>query len=196
MFWRAEDGGTGPDNIEAWCIECFANNFDVPRETVALLALDLVDYARLLEEHRRRAITLKSVLRDAAERSAGAHSGRIVFDRLDDDVLLEFPTSGAAVDAVRDLGPRFRELAGQLDLDAPQIRGAIHFGKVTRWRSGLLVGEAVEVTMNIRRVAGSNQVLLTEPAASPLTGKVELVPLGNELGDELLPVGGIWGFAL
>ena len=43
VYWRAESGGANRDNIEAWCPECFANNFVAPSETVALLALNIVD---------------------------------------------------------------------------------------------------------------------------------------------------------
>ena len=53
VFWRTEDGGLNRENIQAWCLECFANNFEVPREQVALLATEIFGYARLLEEDRR-----------------------------------------------------------------------------------------------------------------------------------------------
>ena len=70
VFWRTENGGPTRDNIEAWCFECFANNFEPPRETVALLALEIVGYMGLLADDQRRAVTLRSVLRDAVERAA------------------------------------------------------------------------------------------------------------------------------
>lgn len=196
VFWRTESGGANRENIEAWCLECFANNFEAPRETVALLALDIVGYARLVEEHQRRALTLKSVVRDAAQRAAKECRGRVVLDRLDDDLLIEFPTSQYAIKAARSLWSGFQEIALRLDLPVPELCGAIHFGEVTRWRNGLLAGDAVEIMPSIRSIAGVGQIMLTGPAAAPVREKVELEPITDDLAMELPTVGGIWALRL
>ncbi|HUP51570.1 MAG TPA: hypothetical protein VM198_03790 [Longimicrobiales bacterium] len=196
VFWRTESGGATRDNIEAWCLECFANNFAVPRETVALLASDIVGYARLTEEDRWRAITLRSVLHDAAVRVAREHRGRVVLGRRDDDVLLEFAASQDAVEAARGLRSAFQELVLRLALPIPEICGAIHCGEVTRWRSGLLAGDAVEITRSVRSLAGVGQIVITEPAAAPLRGKVELEPIAEDAAIGLPSVGGIWALRL
>jgi len=195
VFWKSESGGLTSDNIQAWCLDCFANNYEAPRETVALLAAEVAGYARLLEEDRRRAITLKSVLRDAADRAAKQHRGRMVLDRLDDDVLVEFPSSPHALEAVRSMAVGFQEIAQRLDLIVPGISGAIHCGEVTRWRNGFLRGEAVDVTMSVRSIAGLGRIVLTEPAVAPLKGIVQLEPLSPDAGAEL-PVGAIWTLQL
>lgn len=192
VFWRTENGGATRENIEAWCLECFVTNFEVPSETVALLSIDIVGYVRLIEEDRRRAVTLKSVLRDAADHAAREHSGRIVLGRLDDDILFELATSRAAVETARSLCSGFRELARRLNLPIPELCGAIHSGEVTRWRNGLLVGDAVEITKAVLSIAGLGQILLTGPAAAPLRGKVELEPIAKDATMQLPPVGGIW----
>ena len=191
MYWKSESGGLTRGNIQAWCLECFANNYEAPRETVALLAAEVAGYARLIEEDRRRAITLKSVLRDAADRAAKQHRGRMVLDRLDDDVLLEFPSSPHALEAARSISVGFQEIAQRLDLAVPGISGAIHCGEVTRWRNGFLRGDAVEVAMSVRSVAGLGRLVLTESAAAPLKGTIELEQLPPDAAAEL-PVGGIW----
>jgi hypothetical protein len=196
VYWRSEDGGATRANIEAWCLECFANNFEAPRETVALLAADIVGYTDLMEENRRRAITLKSVLRDAADRVAQGHRGRVVLDRLDDDILLEFPTSGFAVEAAMDIRAGFRELADRLDLPVPDLCGAIHFGEVTRWRNGMLAGDAVDITATVRGIASVGQIIVTDPAAEPLKGKVDLEPIADAGGADLPSVGGFWSLRL
>ncbi|MGD2045370.1 MAG: hypothetical protein PVJ80_08350 [Gemmatimonadota bacterium] len=196
VFWRKEDGGLTRENIEAWCLECFSNNFEVPKESVALLATDIFAYARLLEEDRRRAITLKSVLRDAADRAAQAHHGRLVLDRLDDDVLAEFPTSSEAVQAAQNLRAGFAELAVRLDLPVPDLCGAIHYGEVTRWRNGLLAGEAVSVAASVRCVAELGRIVLTGPAAEAVKGKVELEPMSEQASADLPPVGDLWALRL
>jgi class 3 adenylate cyclase len=196
VFWRTESGGVTRENIEAWCLDCFAGNFEAPRETVALLASDIAGYGRLIEEDRRRAVTMKSVLRDAAERAANAYGGRVVLDRLDDDVLLEFASSREAVEAARNLCSSFREIALRLDLAVPELCGAIHFGEVTRWRNGFLVGDAVELMARVRCIALEGRIVLTESAVTPLGGKVELEPVAEGEGAELPDVGGIWALLL
>lgn len=196
VFWRSEGAGVTRDNIEAWCLECFANNFEPPREAVALLAADIVGYADLMEENRRKAITLKSVLRDAADRAAKGHGGRVVLDRLDDDILVEFRTSGDAVEAARGIRSGFQELADRLDLPVPDLCGAIHFGDVTRWRNGVLAGDAVDVTATVRSIAGVGQIVITGPAAEPLKGKVELEPITRAGDIDLPPVGEFWSLRL
>jgi class 3 adenylate cyclase len=195
VFWRTESGGATRDNIEAWCLECFANNFAVPRETVALFASDVVDYARLIEEDHWRAITMRSILRDAAVRVSSEHNGRAVLGRRDDDVLMEFPTSQDAVETARHLSCRFQEVVARLGLPIPELCGAIHCGEVTRWRNGLLAGDAVELTTTVRDIAGVGQVLLTEPAAAPLRGTIDLEPITADAASELSP-GGIWALRL
>lgn len=191
VYWKSESGGLTRANIQAWCLECFANNYEAPRETVALLAAEVAGYARLIEEDRRRAITLKSVLRDAADRAAKQHRGRMVLDRLDDDVLVEFPSSPHALEAARSLSTGFQEIAQRLDLTVPGISGAIHCGEVTRWRNGFLRGDAVEITMSVRSVAGLGRIVVTEAAVAPLKGNVELEQLSPEAAADL-PVSGIW----
>jgi class 3 adenylate cyclase len=195
VFWRSEGKGATRDNIEAWCVECFANNFEVPRETVALLCPDILGYARLIEEDQRRALTLKSVLRDATVRAAGGHRGRVVLDRLDDDILVEFATSRDAVEAARNVASSFRDLVIRLDLPVPGLCGAIHCGEVTRWRNGILVGDAVGITTGLRGKAGLGQILLTEPAIAPLMGTIEMEPVEEDVGIAL-PTGGLWALRL
>jgi hypothetical protein len=192
IFWRSEDGGDTRENMEAWCLECFENNFEVPRETVALLAPHIADYARLMEEDQRRAITLKSVLRDAAQRAATEYRGRMVLDRLDDDVLVEFPTSRDAIDAARSLFSGFQMIASRLDLEVPDLCGAIHCGEVTRWRNGFLVGDAVGVTLGIREIAGGGRIVLTGPAVEPLKQSLPLEPVRGEVPSDLPSIVEVW----
>jgi len=195
VYWRIEGGGATRDNIEAWCLECFDSNFEAPRETVALLAPDIVDYARLVEEDQRRAITLKSVLRDAAKPVATKYSGRLVIRR-DDDVLVEFATSREAVEAARSLFSGFREITLRLDLSVPELRAAIHCGEVTRWRNGLLAADAVKITTSLLSMARAGQIWLTGPAVASLKTSGELEPITEDATVGLPPVGGIWALPL
>lgn len=196
VYWRSEEGGVNRDNIEAWCLDCFDNNFDVPRETVSLFSLDILDYQRLFEEDRRQAITLKSVLRDAAERAADGNKGRMVLDRIDDPILLEFPKGRQALRAAKTLHSGFQELALRLKLPVPDIRGAIHRGEVTRWRNGFLVGEAIEVTARLARMAQSGEIMVTGPALPLVRVGLDLEPIDQDAANELCSVEEIWAMKL
>ena len=191
VYWRTETGGVTRENIQAWCLDCFGSNFQVPRETVALLTLDIVGFPSLLAEDQWRAMTLKSVLRDAARGAARDHGGRTVLDRADDDVLLELPTSLVAVEAARSLRSSFQSLAVRLNVQVPEIRGAVHCGEVTRWRSGVLVGDAIAIAMRVRSRAGVGQLAITATAAEPLREKLQLEPMQDESPEGALP-GEIW----
>lgn len=183
VYWRKEDGGVTRQNLEAWCPRCFENNFDVPFETVALLMAEIAGYAALFEEDQRKAITLKSVLRDAAERTAKDRRGRLVLDRKEDDVLMEFPTSQDAIEAAQSLRAAFHDLAERLRLPTPELCGALHYGKVTRWRSGLLAGEAIDMLPHVRSLATDGRIVVTGPAAALVQGKVELEPIADSAGE-------------
>lgn len=180
VYWRTDTGGVTRENIQAWCLDCFACNFQVPRETVALLALDIVGFGGLLAEDEWRATTLRSALRDAARGAARDRGGRTVLARADDDVLLELPTSLGAVEAARSLRASFRNVALRLNVDAPEIQGAVHCGEVTRWRSGVLVGDAIAVAIAVRSRAGPGQLAITSTAAASLGGKFPLEPVQGE----------------
>ena len=196
VFWRSEDGGLTRENIEAWCLECFDNNFEIPRESVALLCMDLVDYPRLKKTNRRQAITLKSVLRDAAEGAASRNKGRMVLDRIDDDILLEFPKGRHALHAVQLLHPSFRDLTERLKLPVPQVRGAIHYGEVTRWRNGILVGDAVDVTARAASLAPQGRVVVTGAAVPMIRIGMDLRPADDVPVDELEAVDDLWTIEL
>jgi class 3 adenylate cyclase len=195
VFWRSEGGGLNRDNIEAWCLECFGNNFQVPRESVALLSLDIHGYTRVIEEDEWRAVTLRAALRDAALRSAREHGGDVVLSRVDDDILLKFPTSPEALEATRGACSSFRETVNRLNLGIPELHGALHYGEVTPWRSGIVVGDAVAITISVRSLAEQGQLMLTEPAAAPL-GSVELEPIAAEAPESLGAIGQIWALRL
>lgn len=167
-----------------------------PSRTVSLFSLDILDYQRLFEEDRRQAITLKSVLRDAAERAADGNKGRMVLDRIDDPILLEFPKGRQALRAAKTLHSGFQDLALRLKLPVPDIRGAIHCGEVTRWRNGFLVGEAIEVTATLVRMAQSGQIMVTGSAVPLVRVGLDLEPIDQEPANELPSVTEIWTMKL
>ena len=196
VYWRNESGGATRENIEAWCLACFDNNFQPPREKVALLAAEIVGLGLLMEEDQRKAITLKTVLRDAAERAAKDSRGRVVLERQEDDLLMEFTTTQDAIDAARSLRLGFHDLASRLRLPTPELAGAILCGEVTRWRNGLLAGDVVDLVPRVCSVAGGGRIVLTDAAAEPLRGKVELEPVSEDEEGDIPPVEGLWTMPL
>ena len=197
IYWRRAEVGATRDNVRAWCLTCFGNNFDVPTEAVALLSSDIAGYALLLQEDRRRAITTRSVLRDAADRVANEHRGRVVGVRMDDDLLFEFKSCAHALDAARHLPSVFDEMSKRLGLPDSELCGAIHHGEVSRWRSGLLVGEAVRVVAGLKELAGSSQLILTEPAVQGLkSGQDALLPLEDPAAIEIEVTGKLYSVPL
>jgi len=195
VFWKSESGGVTRENLEAWCLECFSNNFRIPSEAATLLVLDIFGYSRLLDEDRWKAITIKDALRDAARRAARERGGSIVLNRADDDVLLRLGTSLDAVEAARRVASYLRDLTGNLEVGPQALRGAIHCGDVTTWRNGLVVGDAVQLTTSVLDLAGVGEVVLTEAAAKPLAGKVPLEPIARD-APAAASVGATWALRL
>ena len=130
MYWGSESGVTVRDNIDAWCLDCFENNFTVPTSTVTILRSDIVDYAGLAGVDPRKALTLMSVFREVAARVAEEKQGQLL-KTVTDEVWLEFPKSADAVEAALDLQPRFHESALKLNLPTPGLCSGIHCGEVT-----------------------------------------------------------------
>jgi class 3 adenylate cyclase len=130
VYWGSESGVTVRDNIDAWCLDCFENNFTVPTSTVTILRSDIVDYAGLAGVDPRKALTLMSVFREVAARVAEEKQGQLL-KTVTDEVWLEFPKSADAVEAALDLQPRFHESALKLNLPTPGLCSGIHCGEVT-----------------------------------------------------------------
>ena len=116
----------------------------------------------------------------------------MVLDRLDDEVLVEFPTCGDAIKAAQSLRSGFQEITKRLDLPAPELCGAIHCGEVTRWRSGLLAGDAVGIATTVKGAAGVGEIMLTGPAFATVQKGVEVEPLDAERAAGLPAVGDLW----
>jgi len=183
VYWRSENGGIARENIEAWCLGCFENNFAVPTSTVTILCSGISGYRGLVDDDRRRALTLMSVFRDAADRVAEDKQGRLL-RTVTDEVWLEFPKSAVAMDAARDLETRFHEYALRLSLPTPRVCSGIHCGEVTRSRAGDLVGDTVSVAALVKGVAEAGQIVVSASVAEQLDRRIQL----DELGDRAINV--------
>ena len=173
VYWRVESGGTARDNIEAWCLECFKNNFTVPSTTVTILRSEIFGYAGLADDDQRKAITLMSVFLDAAARVAESKRGRMLKTAAD-EAGSEFVRSADAVDAALELEPRFHESALKLGLPTPPLCSGIHCGEVTRTRTGDLMGDALTVASQVKSMAAAGQIVLSESTVSQLGRRIDL----------------------
>jgi class 3 adenylate cyclase len=179
VYWRTEKGGTARDNIDAWCLDCFQNNFAVPTSAVTLLFPEIVDYAVLTDADRRKAITLMAVFHEAADRVAKEHAGRLSKTETD-EVFLEFEKSLYALRAARALKERFHEDARRLSLPTPELCSGIHCGEVTRSRDGELFGDAVGIASGVKGVARAGQIVLTGSVVAQLDDGMDLEDLGEQ----------------
>ena len=195
IYWRSETGGLDRANIEAWCLECFSNNFSVPTETVVLVSSDIAGYAALFEEDQRRAITLRSVFRDVADRIANDARGRLV-DTLPDDILLEFGKTPDALAAAHRLWTAFSERTQRLDLPTPSLRAGVHCGEVTRWRNGYLVGDTIEVATRVQSLAPAGRIVLTDPVVSQIGQREEMEPLPEDAVRDVPHITACWAVPL
>ena len=181
VYWRSENGGIARENIEAWCQECFKNNFTVPTSTVTILCSGISGYGGLVDDDRRKALTLTSVFRDAADRVADDKQGRLL-RTVTAEVWLEFPNSAVAMDAARDLETQFHEYSRRLNLPAPRVCSGIHCAEVTRSRTGDFVGDTLPVAALVKGAAEAGQIVVSASVAEQLDRRIQL----DELGDRVL----------
>ena len=178
VYWRSESGGVARRNIDAWCLGCFESNFTVPTHAVTILRSDIFGYASLASDDQRKALTLMSVLRDAAERVASESQGRLL-KTVTDEVWFEFPESPHAVDAARELQHRFHQNARKLSLPTPGLCSGIHRGEVTRSRNGDLFGDTVTIASEVKGIAEAGQIVVSGSVVDHLDRRIELEDLGD-----------------
>ncbi len=186
VYWRSEKGGIARENIEAWCQECFKNNFTVPTSPVTILCSGISGYGGP-DDDRRRALTLMSVFRDAADWVAEDKQGRLL-KTVTAEVWLEFPNSAVAMDAARDLETRFHEYARRLSLPTPRVCSGIHCAEVTRSRTGELVGDILPVATLVKGLAEAGQIVVSASVAEQLDRRIQLDELGDRVLDLPLPL--------
>jgi len=184
VHWRSESGGLARGDIDAWCLVCFENNFTIPTDTVTILRSEIFGYAGFASDDQRKAVTLMSVFRDAADLVASENQGRLVRTS-SDEVWLEFTKSPHAVDAARELQRRFHENASKLNLPTPALCCGIHRGEVTRSRSGDLFGETLTIASQVRGIAEEGQIVVSGSVVDQLGKGIELEDLGDRNLEDL-----------
>ena len=177
IYWHSEKAGDDPDNLEAWCLKCFENNFEVPTHRVTILRSELADLPEIEETDPRKAVTLRSVLRDAGASLAPERGGQLV-ESLPDALWMEFSRPTDALQAARDLEERFHTHASRLRLPSVPLCSGIHTGAVRKSRSGELYGDALAVAALLEGVANAGQIVISDPVAGELGTRVKLEGLG------------------
>ncbi len=192
VYWHSEKAGEEPSNLEAWCLTCFENNFEVPTHRVTLLRPELADLTALEEADPRRAVTLRSVLRDAGSSLATERGGHVV-PGLRDELLIEFEQPEEALAAARELEGRFHEHASKLRLPTVPLSCGIHTGSVRKSRTGDVYGDALSIASMVETLAQAGQIVISDPVAGELGTQVTLEGLGplpsSEPADDDEPLG-------
>jgi class 3 adenylate cyclase len=154
--------------VERFCteVEHFVTGVrPVEREPGAvrtILHCDIVDStARAVSLGDERWSELLADYDTSAERSVGAHGGRIV-DRTGDGFMAAFEGPVGAIRAAR----RLQQDVQELDL---QVRAGLHIGEV-REDGGLLRGIAVHVAARVMSEAHGGEILVSETVRDVVAG--------------------------
>ncbi|MEM7415275.1 MAG: hypothetical protein AAF389_07250 [Gemmatimonadota bacterium] len=191
IFWHSEKAGDDPNNLEAWCLDCFANNFTIPTHEVTLLRSDLASEWAFRPAEPRKVVTLRSVLRDTGSSLAVTQNGRVL-DSIPDELWIEFATPEDALDAARTLQSRFHIQAARLNLPEVPLCSGIHTGQVRKSRTGEMFGEALAVAAMLEGVASAGQIVISDPVAGHFGTRVTLDRLGPQSTEELDEPVGCW----
>lgn len=177
IFWHSEKAGEDPKNLEAWCLECFENNFTIPTHEVTLLRTELAVDSTLEETEPRKVVTLRSVLRDTGNVLATEQNGRLV-DSIPDELWIEFETPDDALDAARMLESKFHLQTARLNLPRVRLCSGIHTGQVRKSRTGEIFGEALAIAAMLEGMASAGQIVISDPVAGHFGTRVTLEGLG------------------
>jgi len=145
----------------------------VQRRLAAILVADVVGYTRLMEADEEGTLArFKALRRDLIEPKIAEHGGR-VFKAMGDAILVEFPSSVAAVQNAIELQ---RALSAR-NADAPEdrrvtMRIGINVGDVIVEENDLY-GEGVNVAGRLESLAEPGGICLSGDVHRQIRGKVE-----------------------
>jgi TolB-like protein/class 3 adenylate cyclase/Tfp pilus assembly protein PilF len=148
---------------------------DETRKLVAILAADVVGFARLAGADEEGTLArLRALRRDLVDPIVAARHGRVV-KRTGDGAIVEF---GSVVDAVRcaveiQQGMAARD-AGLPDEKRIIFRMGIHVGDVVEEADGDLMGDGVNVAARLEGVAKPGMICLSEQAYWQVKGRLTL----------------------
>jgi len=143
------------------------------RRLTCILAMDAVDYSRLVNEDETGALRLLAAHRAVIDGIIAYHSGRIA-NTAGDSVLAEF---GSVVDAVR-CAVEIQDALKTRNESVPeaqrmQFRVGINLGEVVVKGDDLL-GDGVNVAARLQSIAPPGGILVSSSVYDQITGKLDL----------------------
>ncbi len=155
-----------------------------PRRLAAIVAIDMVGYARLVGEDEAGTLRrLKSLRRALIDPRLAQGGGRIV-KTTGDGLLVEFASVQAAVAAAADVQRALADRQGEA-APAMAFRIGIHLGDVVVDGDDLM-GDGINVAARLEGVAPAGGIALSEAVHASIAGRIDLdftdlgtVPLKN-----------------
>jgi adenylate cyclase len=146
----------------------------VERRLAAILAMDVVGYARLMEAHEADTLTdLRAHRTELIEPSTAEHGGRIV-KLMGDGILVEFPSAveavQCAVDVQRGMARRNAEVAAERRIE---FRIGINLGDVVVDGDDIY-GDGVNVAARLEGLAEPGAICIARNVFNQVRNKVEL----------------------
>ncbi|MGV8989736.1 MAG: adenylate/guanylate cyclase domain-containing protein [Cypionkella sp.] len=145
------------------------------RRLAAILAADVVGYARLMQADEAATLSaLKVRWRDVLSPGVAHHRGRVV-KVMGDGVLVEFGSAVDAVECAVDLQSKFAEAnAGLTEARRIALRIGINLGEVIV-EGGDIYGDGVNIAARLEGIAAPGGICVSAKVFAEVKGKVELV---------------------
>ena len=134
------------------------------RRLAAILAVDVVDYTRLMGDDQAGTLdALRQLRNDLLEPSVSKHNGSVV-KRMGDGWIVEFSSVSDAVECAMHI---HEGLAGD---DTIRLRTGIHIGDVV-FEEEDVFGDGVNMAARLEQLAEPGEVLISDTAHQSLDGK-------------------------
>lgn len=134
----------------------------IRRRLAAIMAADVVGYARLMAADEVRTVALLDTARAVFKARIESHQGRII-DMAGDSVLAVFEMATGAVTAALDIQSEL----GALSASAPQdrrmlFRIGVHLGDVIEKADGTVYGDGVNIAARLQELAEPGGVTISD----------------------------------
>lgn len=150
---------------------------DVERRFATLVSADAAGYSRLMAVDQLATIRTITMFRQAGERIAGEHGGRLV-DSPGDNLLFEFPAAAAALSAALGFQAFVVEANGSLPAEeCMQFRIGIHAGVVIV-DGGRIYGSGINIAARLERLARAGGICISDEVRAGIAPPPPLEDIG------------------
>ena len=153
------------------------------RKLAAILIADVVGYSRLAGADEDRILTrLRALRSDLVDPTVAVHHGRVV-KRTGDGFIVEFRSVVDAVRCAIEVQKGMIKLNSGVAADKRiEFRVGVHLGDIVEESDGDLMGEGVNIAVQIESIAGPGEICLSGAAYEQVRDRVEqsFVDLGEK----------------